>query len=403
MASVDATANTTPARVSQDTLLAVLWAGVAVSFCFFVFRIYVRMKVFHRVSVDDGFLLAAWIMSLGSASIWQAARKQLYLGVAVASGESVALPTDFFSEMQTFLRSLLAAYLIQFTTLWSVKLSFLFFFRGLGRNVKRQRIIWWTAMAFVLASLAVCIGTLDYLCLASSVTYIIEYCESTRTVDMEYLALRLSTSLDILTDVSIILVSTNILWNIKINLRKKLALVGICSLTVFVIVVAIIRVVISTKDDTLDLTWLILWGGVESSVGQSSIVVLSSDDPRRNGADCFFHTAIIVACLASFRALYTRSENSAGPSKRQVRNKPSGTYGQMHSGPSLHQRQISDTVPLHQRAMLSTVIMDEVFKPFDFSNSEAALYDEIPASNEVYVSQDLHAYPEESHVMGASS
>ncbi|MCJ1431731.1 hypothetical protein MMC27_001086 [Xylographa pallens] len=360
------------------------------------------MKVFHRLSVDDGFLLAAWIMSLANASIWQAARKQLYLGVAVSSGQSVALPTDFFSEMQTFLRSLLGAYLIQFSTLWSVKLSFLFFFRGLGRNVKRQRIIWWIAIAFDLASFAVCIGTLDYLCLASSVEYIIEFCETTKTVNMEFLALRLSTALDILTDISIILVSTNILWNIQINLRKKLALVGICSLTVFVIFVAIIRVVVSTKDDALDLTWLILWGGVESSVGQSFIPVLSTGDPLREGANCFLHTAIIIACLASFRALYTRSENSAGSSNRQVRNKPSGTYGQIHDKAALHQRQISDTLPLHQQTMLSTVITSEAFKPFHFSSSEAALYDDMPASKEVFVSHDLHAYPEERHMIGAA-
>jgi predicted ABC-type sugar transport system permease subunit len=68
---------------------------------------------------------------------------------------------------------------------------------------------------------------------------------------------------------TVIGLSTNLLWRIQIDWRKKLALVGICSLTSFIIAVAIARVVVATADTNFDLTFLILWGGVELTVGKS--------------------------------------------------------------------------------------------------------------------------------------
>ena len=44
---------------------------------------------------------------------------------------------------------------------------------------------------------------------------------------------------------------------------------GICSLTSFIIAVAIARVVVATADSNLDLTFLLLWGGLELTVGKS--------------------------------------------------------------------------------------------------------------------------------------
>ena len=132
-------------------------------------RIYIRIKIFHRLSVDDAFLIMAWLMTLANASIWQAIWDALCLSIALISGKLRVLPPDVLPESHKFLRSLYAAYLISYSSLWSVKLSFLFFFRGLGHRIKRQRIIWWAVLAFVLASYAVCIGTLDYRCLLGPV------------------------------------------------------------------------------------------------------------------------------------------------------------------------------------------------------------------------------------------
>lgn len=79
-----------------------------------------------------------------------------------------------------------------------------------------------------------------------------------------------------------------ILWRVKIPLRRKLILLAIFSLTVIVMVVAIVRVTVvysaHTKKSSLE--WLFFWSSVEVA------------------------TAIIVACLGSFRQLYVTSQNT---------------------------------------------------------------------------------------------
>ena len=56
------------------------------------------------------------------------------------------------------------------------------------------------------------------------------------------------------------------LWHVRIPLRQKLILIGIFSVTVVVIIIAIIRVtVIEDENGDVDLSWLNLWSDIEVS------------------------------------------------------------------------------------------------------------------------------------------
>lgn len=57
-------------------------------------------------------------------------------------------------------------------TLWSVKFSFLVFFRRLGSNIRGQNVWWWCVMGFTIAALVTIIGTLNYQCESRSLGYI---------------------------------------------------------------------------------------------------------------------------------------------------------------------------------------------------------------------------------------
>lgn len=78
------------------------------------------------------------------------------------------MPTDVLDRTQRLLRGNLAAYLLAYTSLWSVKISFIIFFRRFGDKLRNQRIAWYAVFGFCVASFAVCIGTVDYRCLTSS-------------------------------------------------------------------------------------------------------------------------------------------------------------------------------------------------------------------------------------------
>ena len=173
-----------PARVEKSTLQVyrahgsvasanytkgILWTGVAVSLSFYIFRIWVRVKIFRRLFPDDAFVLAAWLMATAYAAIWQWCGSQLYISIAVASGKLLKPPPDILSQVKTFLRGLFVAYVLFYTCLWCIKLSFLLFYWKFVNHVRRQRILWWAVLVFTVASYAVCLGLVDYSCLLGSV------------------------------------------------------------------------------------------------------------------------------------------------------------------------------------------------------------------------------------------
>lgn len=107
-------------------------------------------------------------MALVNSAIWQVRWKELYFGIEIASRQITVIPANIDTLIVNFLRSILGSYLVQYTALWCVKFSFLFFFHGLGRNIKLQRIVWWCTLAFLIISYIICIATVDYRCLGSS-------------------------------------------------------------------------------------------------------------------------------------------------------------------------------------------------------------------------------------------
>ena len=58
------------------------------------------------------------------------------------------------------------------------------------------------------------------------------------------------------------------LWHVRIPLRQKLILIGIFSVTVVVMIIAIIRTaIIKLENGYIDLSWLYVWSSVEVSTG----------------------------------------------------------------------------------------------------------------------------------------
>ena len=107
-------------------------------------------------------------MALVNAAIWQVRWKELYFGIDIGSGQTSVIPTNIGTLVVNFLRSTLGYLLVQFTALWCVKFSLLFFFQGLGRNLELQRILWWCTLAFLITSYIICVATIDYRCLGGS-------------------------------------------------------------------------------------------------------------------------------------------------------------------------------------------------------------------------------------------
>ncbi|GLA89730.1 hypothetical protein AtubIFM56815_004218 [Aspergillus tubingensis] len=220
------------------------------------------------------------------------------------------LPKNIAAIEVRYLRGQLAGYLLSYTSLWSVKLSFIFFFRHLGNRFRAQRILWWVVLAFVIACYGGTLGVLDYACEMASFEdsigpfhssfpsrsakvnrAVTEACASAYSIWYERVSLKVSTSMDIVSDAAIIVLSGHVMWRVKIDIRRKLALIGVSFLTAFIIIIALVRLELSVSGTgILSPAWLVFWNAIEICV------------------------AIMMACLASFWTFYTKlKRQSPGP------------------------------------------------------------------------------------------
>ena len=74
-------------------------------------------------------------------------------------------------------------------------------------------------------------------------------------------------------DSLVLILPISLLWKVQINVRQKLLLGLVLSLTIFVIITAIVRVtVVLDQSKQLDLTWLYTWAVIEQTVGELTYV-----------------------------------------------------------------------------------------------------------------------------------
>ncbi|KAI0165169.1 hypothetical protein GGR52DRAFT_97695 [Hypoxylon sp. FL1284] len=272
--------------ITHSTLLGFQWSGTGFSILVVAARLAIRLKTFRRLQIDDYLITTGAILNIAWCVLWTIIGNDLY-----ASSHSDPAPTSSQhgannshnkeSQHRMLANYILASYIVMWSCLWAVKSSFMAFFYGLRNRVRSQRILWWIVLVLIVASYIACIAMLNYQCQGNKASDSAKYCLSRGVLDQERRWSILKTTMDIVTDVSIVILSGNIVWRAQIPLKRKAVLTFFCSLTVFMVVIAVVRVV-----GTGDITRLQLWNSIEMT------------------------TAIFVACFASFRSLYSRSRSS---------------------------------------------------------------------------------------------
>lgn len=62
------------------------------------------------------------------------------------------------------------------------------------------------------------------------------------------------------------------MWRVKINLWKKVALIGVSFLTAFIIIIALVRLELSVSGTgIMNPAWLVFWNAIEICVGEFSL------------------------------------------------------------------------------------------------------------------------------------
>lgn len=158
------------------------------------------MKAFRRLYADDFLVLFSWLLLLATAIIWQCVSNDLYQMLAVNSGHLSPPPATFNTDSERYLKSSLPIIIFFYTGLWSVKLSFLLFFRRLGNKVRGQKLHWWIVTGFTLVTWCTCIGTIQYDCLVLPFTKIVLSCSGLGAIKFQRITLKFNCAIDVFTD-----------------------------------------------------------------------------------------------------------------------------------------------------------------------------------------------------------
>jgi hypothetical protein len=177
-----------------------LWAGTVISLAVLVVRITLRLKLVGRFALDDCLVIAAFGFDLASTLIWTILSGNLYLTLTNVANPDLAALLDLLNRVATSLHGNLASYFCTWTCIYLVKLAFMVFFHGLGKQIRFQRILWWCVLVFLVASYAVTLGLMEYKCLTSSGMDVIANCRTQENVEFGHVITRVQTALDIATD-----------------------------------------------------------------------------------------------------------------------------------------------------------------------------------------------------------
>ncbi|KAH8816926.1 CFEM domain-containing protein [Xylogone sp. PMI_703] len=251
-------------------------------------------------AIEDLFLFLALASYIGLVGIYLYCLPILFRSEAIGAGKEQVYP-GFDHDMKGMLHGFLAAQLIFWLALWSVKLSLLFMFRKLTIGLPDYRYIWAGIMVFTLLSFVGCVISGFTSCSSLHAWFTAGACETARDAVAKKASLYYSLAVDLLTDLLIMSIPIRLLWTLRISALEKLSVGFAFSVGVITMVIAIIRVISldnTTEDGEVNTSWLVLWAAIEVCV------------------------AIFVGCLPAF-AIFVRSEVIS--SNRQTYYGPNGT------------------------------------------------------------------------------
>ncbi|KAK6521537.1 hypothetical protein TWF506_001748 [Arthrobotrys conoides] len=273
--------------LSESGEHALTWSLISIPLLLLPIRLYLRYTHHHRLLADDYLLLPAVLLmlSLGALHTYQ------YPILFLAHNHFLTktpLPPQFLNhEIPSLLKSQFAKTFVVWTLQWFCKLSLLMFLRRLLRVWPVYLRWWWVVVGMCTVSWVVVILINCFTCFPPRRKWEGNSCNTPHDILSNNNGLIAATILDITSDIAIILLPSNLLFSLKINLRHKIIVAGIFSLSTLLIFLAVFRIILLYKSRETTNIWLN--GIVAAQFGQ-----------------VFGTMAVLIAVLPALRLAFTR-------------------------------------------------------------------------------------------------
>ncbi|KAF4636427.1 hypothetical protein G7Y89_g1661 [Cudoniella acicularis] len=286
-------------RISLNGFIGLIFTFLTISIVVALAQTSLRITRLKKVELDDGFLMLALVALAGACGIMDELGELLYVQI-YASLKLVPFPTG--PAILRYHRLLQAAAVLEWVAIFAAKFSLLLFFRKLVNRTHVLKIWWAIVLVFLICLAGVCIPLGFMVCSDFSLNFL------TIISVREQISTDASVTIDVLSDILVLSIPLAILWTVKVNLRRKMAIGAILCLSVFMIIIAIARVTAAALPSGLsDTVWLFFWQTMEAAV------------------------AVIMVSLTGLRSLFVQ-DASQGASKRVATypSENSGVYSDGH-------------------------------------------------------------------------
>ncbi|KAK6530326.1 hypothetical protein TWF694_003683 [Orbilia ellipsospora] len=260
------------AQTRQPLFYGITFALLIVSLGFVGLRFYCRMFLIRKIGLDD------WLILVGLALAWVLGILN-YFHVSFGTGKHIETIT--FDALIPTLKYWYAYQLVYPLVLCTIKMSILAFYKGISPQ-KGYQIAIWATIGLVAAYTIAIEFVYMFECPKPSMSWSVTFPTGCMNLSVLYYT---SASVNILTDIIILLLPIPILFTLKIQSRKRIALIGIFFIGSIAVIASISRIWAlwlyqNTKDVSYDAIFILLFSNVE------------------------INFAIITACAPALRPLF---------------------------------------------------------------------------------------------------
>lgn len=169
-----------------------------VSITFLPLRLYARWRSFKRIFWDDFFVIIASVLLLTMTTLSFIFAETMDKLNEIGSGRLWPPPPNFPKLATQSGRTSLAGMLIFTTSLWTVKVSFLLFFRRLRViEIRNLRLQWWIVTIFTMLCYLANFPHIEYICFVGTFEELMVH-----KCDKLLFTMRFNCGLDVVTDVA---------------------------------------------------------------------------------------------------------------------------------------------------------------------------------------------------------
>ncbi|KAI0397602.1 hypothetical protein F5Y17DRAFT_350038 [Xylariaceae sp. FL0594] len=230
--------------ISPNGFLAVLWTLTAITTVLFIGRLLIRSILLKSFHLDDIFSSLAWLLMTIAIILATVSNPLNYQSSSILVGERPQPSPDELREITITLRKWnVAGQTLFWTSLYCVKVSFMFLYRiafGTGHGNRRA---WSIVVVYIILSYGVCLIGVFGQCGDVRNLFSYEQCLTPYVASLDAKLIWVDLFFNVTTDLAVICLPLPVIWRLNMHTRQKLAVTGICSLAIITVAFETVRTV----------------------------------------------------------------------------------------------------------------------------------------------------------------